>query len=76
MLLHCSVCLLTGVGMAGMYSYLPPVFKPGEEGVYWYAVISGGLEMLDVDPLILLRFLTLFVAKTLLHVITIIASFM
>ena len=50
MLLHCSVCLLTGVGMAGMYSYLPPVFKPGEEGVYWYAVISGGLEMLDVDP--------------------------
>ncbi len=26
------------------------VFKPGDEGIFWYAVISGSLEMLDVDP--------------------------
>ena len=26
------------------------VYRPGEEGHYWYAVISGSLEMLDVDP--------------------------
>ena len=27
-----------------------PVFRPGDSGIYWYAVISGTLEMLDVDP--------------------------
>ena len=26
------------------------VYRPGDEGYYWYAVISGSLEMLDVDP--------------------------
>lgn len=26
------------------------LYRPGEEGHYWYAVISGSLEMLDVDP--------------------------
>jgi len=26
------------------------LFRPGDSGLYWYAVISGTLEMLDVDP--------------------------
>ena len=30
---------------------LPPsVFRPGSSGLYWYVVISGSLEMLDVNP--------------------------
>ncbi len=28
----------------------PSVYRPGERGEYWYAVVSGSLEMLDVDP--------------------------
>ncbi len=34
------------------YISLPPpaVYRPGEDGLYWYAVIAGNLEMLDVDP--------------------------
>lgn len=26
------------------------VFRPGENGMYWYVVVSGTLEMLHVDP--------------------------
>ncbi len=26
------------------------MYRPGEEGLYWYAVVAGSLEMLDVDP--------------------------
>ena len=26
------------------------VFRPGDEGLYWYAVISGSLDILDSDP--------------------------
>lgn len=26
------------------------MFKPGEEALYWYAVVSGTLKMFNVDP--------------------------
>ena len=26
------------------------VFRPGENGMYWYVVVSGTLDMLHVDP--------------------------
>lgn len=29
---------------------LPPVFSPGEEARYWYAVVSGTVKMFNVDP--------------------------
>ena len=26
------------------------MFRPGENGMYWYVVVSGTLEMMHVDP--------------------------
>lgn len=32
-----------------MFTWTRAVYRPGETGVYWYAVLSGSLEMSDVD---------------------------
>ena len=32
------------------HSPMSPVFRPGENGMYWYVVVSGTLDMLHVDP--------------------------
>ena len=41
--------LSSSVSNAKHFSLTLAVYRPGEEGHYWYAVISGSLEMLDVD---------------------------
>ena len=42
---HTSSILYSSLSLS-----LLTVYRPGESGVYWYAVVSGSLEMLDVDP--------------------------
>ena len=32
------------------HSPVSPVFRPGENGMYWYVVVTGTLDMLHVDP--------------------------
>ncbi len=31
------------------YAFIIIVFRPGDEGLFWYTVLSGSLEMLQED---------------------------